>query len=212
MLYLIFILGILLVILSFVAIFKINKAKDNPNYKQANIAAWICLLLGAVCVIVPRCVWKTEKPVSKTETKKEVIKLTLQDFSTTYTPAAKLYDAPAGFVLNIETGEKADVAKAKINDISSISIAIEKGSERKITGIMIFVGNSSDSDKMMEALKTTYAIVKIFEPDRTAESIPEFVQKILNMESGKSANSNNVIYTVNQALNNTILTIRYSTE
>ena len=212
MLYLIFICGILLVILSFVAILKISKAKDNPNYKKANIAAWLCFLFGAVCVIVPRCMWKLEKPVSEVKAKKEAVRLSLQDFSTAYSQSAPLFDAPAGFVLNIESGENTDTAKAKINDISNLNIVVEKNSERTLRGVMITVGTSDDSLKMFEALKTTYAVVKIFEPEQTAEQVIEFSQRIFTTESGNSINGNNAIYTMNQALGNTILTIRYPTE
>ncbi|MBQ9206883.1 MAG: hypothetical protein IJ158_09240 [Treponema sp.] len=177
--------------------------------------------IGFICVALAICTFVAIPIIAvhsflfspaKTESKKEIVRLTLQDFSTAYAQSAPLFGAQSGFVLNIESGEKADIAKAKINDISSINISLEKTSEKKLLGVMIFVGNSNDSVKMWEALSATYAIVKIFETDRSAESIPEFVQKLLNMDSGGSTNGSNVIYTVNQALGNTILSIRYPTE
>lgn len=182
------------------------------SQKRKVTAGVICLAIGictfiAIPIIALHSFFFSPK---KTETKKEVVRLTLQDFSNAYAPSAQLFNAPAGFVLNFELGEKTDIAKAQINDISGLSIIVEKTPERKITGIIIYVGNSNDSEKMMEALMTTYAVVKIFEPKRAAESIPDFVQNLLNTDNGVPTTSRNVIYTVNQVLNNTILTIRYS--
>ena len=177
--------------------------------------------IGFICVALAICTFVAIPIIAvhsflfspaKNESKKEIVRLTLQDFSTAYAQSAPMFGAPAGFVLNIESGENTDTAKAKINDISTLSIVVEKNSNRKLRGVMITVGTSDDSLKMFEALKTTYAVVKIFEPEQTAEQIIEFVQKIFSTESGNSISGNNAIYTINQALGNTILTIHYPTE
>ena len=187
-------------------IFLLVSKKRKVNAGVACLAIGICTFIAIPIIALHSFLFSP----TKTETKKEFVRLTLQDFSNAYTPSAQLFGAPVGFVLNFESSEKVDIAKTKINDISSLSIVVEKTSERKINGIMIYVGNSNDSEKMMEALKTTYAIVNIFETERAAESIPDFVQKLLNVDSGTSTTSGNVIYTVNQVLNNTVLSIRYS--
>ena len=179
------------------------------------------VIIGFICVALAVCTFVAIPIIAvhsflfspaKTEAKKEVVRLTLQDFLTAYAQSAPMFGAQSGFVLNIESGEKADTAKAKINDISSINISVEKTSEKRLLGVMIFVSNSNDSAKMWEALTVTYAIVKIFETERSAESIPEFVQKLLNTDSGSSTSGENVVYTVNQVAGNTILSIRYPTE
>lgn len=179
--------------------------------KKKVIVGTVCLTVGIVFFVsIPLiAIHSFLFSPTKKEVKKESVKLTLQDFSAVYTTAANLFDASSGLVFSLESAGNADVAKARINDISSINMLIEKDSVKTLRGIMISVGNSNDSGKMLEALKTTYAIVKIFEPQQTTESIPDFVQKLLTMESGSSTNGENVIYTINQSLGNTILSIRY---
>lgn len=73
MLYFLFICGILLLILSVYSLFKIEKSKDNPNYKKAKIATWIVIIIGAIFIIIPRSVWKVEK----TRAEKEANNLTI---------------------------------------------------------------------------------------------------------------------------------------
>lgn len=179
--------------------------------KKKVILGTVCLTVGIVFFVsIPLiAIHSFFFSPTKKEVKKESVKLTLQDFSAVYTTTANLFDAPSGLVFSLESAGDVDVAKARINDISSINMLIEKDSVKTLRGIMISVGNSNDSGKMLEALKTTYAIVKIFEPQQATESIPDFVQKLLTMESGSSTNGENVIYTINQSLGNTILSIRY---
>lgn len=185
--------------------------------KRKTAVGFACLAIGicsfvAIPILAVHSFLFSPAKTEKTIEKKEIDRLTLQDFSTAYAQYAPLFGAKSGFVLNFESGEGADIARAKINDISSLDISVEKTSERKLLGVMIFVASSNDSAKMWEALTTTYAIVKIFEKDRTAESIPDFVQGLLNMDSGTSTRGENVIYTVNQISGNTILSILYPAE
>lgn len=217
MLYLVLGCGILLIPLSLYAIFKIEKAKDNPNYKKAKIAAWVSLFIGAVCIIIPRNIWKSEKAVAEIRTKKEIqtVKiLTLNEFVSAYSQNASLFNANANLDWSVESGEKADIGVARVNNICRIQASSEKAPNRELIGVMFFVSSTNSSKnseaEMWESLFSAYTVVKTFEPNRSTESIPEFVAKLFELDPEHSITSGNLTYKLFQLGSNTIISISYN--
>ena len=205
MLYFLFVCGILLFALSIYALFKIDKQKDNPNYKKAKIATWLTLILGATFIIIPRSVWKVEKAAAERNAAKKTT-YELNNFKEKYTEKARSFNAKTDFDWIIKNGEKGDTITLQINSNASVLISLKQNQKHEVAGIFVMVGNDHPSD-MLEALYVIYSIISVFETDRNADDIPDFVTEIFNQPEGTKFPSKNITYSVSQVYGNTVLSI-----